>query len=156
MSVLVWVRNAFGIVILGLEGLILILLGWKLPAVAVDNLFNLLAATCCLNAFENIRNLFSAGTFSVGGEEVFSSDAHVVAEFWGGNFRVWASMWLLLSLVLTGLGVWLSRDGRPIPAWLKKYTNGAGAAGSGVTGTTAVVAPTTTTTARPSGPDLTV
>lgn len=68
LSCAFWVRNTWGLVTLLGEGFALVILGWKLPAHFLDNLYSFLAATCCLNAFESIQNLFSAGSdYYVGG-----------------------------------------------------------------------------------------
>ena len=61
---------------LSVEGVVLLLFAWKLPAVALDNLFNFLAVTCCLNAVENIQDLYG---FDEG------TDAHSVAKRWPGD-----------------------------------------------------------------------
>jgi hypothetical protein len=117
-SCALWVRNTWGLILLLLEGAALILLGWKLPAVILDNLFNFLAATCCLNAVESIHDLFAVGDYYVGGEIVTSSDAHTVAEKWGMNYRFWAFLWLWMSFALTLVGILLAFDARETK-WFK-------------------------------------
>jgi hypothetical protein len=67
LSCAFWVRNTWGILTLLGEGFALLILGWKLPAHFLDNLYSFLAATCCLNAFESIQDLFSVGSYYVGG-----------------------------------------------------------------------------------------
>jgi hypothetical protein len=67
LSCALWVRNTWGLVTLLGEGVALLLLGWKLPAHLLDNLYSFLAATCCLNAFESIQDLFAVGSYFVGG-----------------------------------------------------------------------------------------
>ncbi|KAL3923755.1 MAG: hypothetical protein SGILL_001467 [Bacillariaceae sp.] len=105
ISCAVWVRNVWGFWVLLSEGLVLMLLGWKLPAHFLDSLFAFLAATCCLNAVESIHDLFAIEDYYVGGEEVTTSDAHTVAEKWGGDYRFWAILWLCMSAAFTTIGI---------------------------------------------------
>jgi hypothetical protein len=105
LSCAIWVRNAWGFWVLLSEGIVLMLLGWKLPAHFLDNLFAFLAATCCLNAVERVHDLFAAEDYYVGGEIVTTSDAHTVAEYWGLHYRFWAMLWFVLSMVLTAIGI---------------------------------------------------
>jgi Peptidase M50B-like len=125
LSVALYVRNGFAMWFLGLEGALLLLFAWKLPAHFIDNLYNFLAATCCLNAVQNVRDLF-ADYYTVGGEETTSTDAHSTADGWGGDYRMWAWIWLILSLVLTVLGVLFSVDARQLPQWTKNCGGGGG------------------------------
>jgi hypothetical protein len=118
LSCLRWVRNEFGFIALSLEGVTLILCGWKLPAVWLDNLYNFLALTCCLNAVSSIQDLFG-GSYYVGGEVVTNTDAHAVADSWGGDYRVWAMIWLCLSFALTAVGIALAFDARETN-WFKE------------------------------------
>jgi hypothetical protein len=55
------------------------------------------------------------------GEEVSSSDAHVVADLWGMDYRFWAISWLCLSCVLTLVGIVFAFDARET-----RHTNGLG------------------------------
>ncbi|KAG7371852.1 peptidase M50B family protein [Nitzschia inconspicua] len=105
LSCAMWVRNGFGLAMLLSEGIVLSLLGWKLPAHFLDVLFSFLAATCSLNAVESIHDLFAVGNYYVGGEEVTNSDAHTVAEKWGMDYRFWAILWLVFSFVMTAVGI---------------------------------------------------
>jgi hypothetical protein len=107
-----WVRNAWGFWVLLSEGILLMLLGWKLPAHFLDNLYSFLAATCCLNAVESVHNLFAIEDYYVGGEVVTTSDAHTVAEYWGLHYRFWAVLWLVSSFVLTAIGILFAFNAR--------------------------------------------
>ena len=117
-----WVRNSFGLWVLVSEGIFLILCGWKLPAVLLDNLYNFLAATCCLNAVESIQDLFGSDDYMVGGQVSTTTDAHAVADIWGGDYRLWASVWLCLSLVLTAIGIVYALDAHETQ-WFKGDKN---------------------------------
>jgi hypothetical protein len=121
MTCIFWVRGTFGLAMILSEGIFLVLCGWKLPAHILDNLFNFLAATCCLNAVESIQDLFAVGSYVIGGEEVTSSDAHTVAEKWGMDYRFWAILWLCMSFVLTVAGIVFARDARET-LWMKGRT----------------------------------
>lgn len=121
LSVLLYVRNQFGMWFLGFEAFVLVVGGWLLPAAILDHLYSFLAATCCLNAVESIDDLFAPGSYYVGGEEVTSSDAHTVSEVWGGDYRTWASFWFAQALVLTALGIIFARNARELP-WI--HSNG--------------------------------
>ena len=111
-----YVRDSFGAIVLPVEGIVLVLCGWKLPADILDNLYNFLAATCCLNAIENIHDLFASSQGYAGGQ-LMSSDAHTVSEIWGGDYRTWATLWLIMAIVLTGVGIVGARNAKPLP-WL--------------------------------------
>lgn len=123
ISCLLWVRNQFALWCLGIEGVVLIVAGWLLPAVWVDNLYSFLAATCCLNAVESIKVLFSANQY-VNGQEM-ESDAHSVADQWGGDYHAWATFWMIQTVVLTAVGVLFARDARQV-----KKTSSAAQGGS--------------------------
>lgn len=122
LTCIFWVRGLFGILIILGEGVTFVFLGWKLPANYLDNLYSFLAATCCLNAVESIHDLFAAGSYTVGGEAVTSSDAHSVAEIWGMDYRFWAILWLCMSAVFTIIGVVFARDAKEI-SWVKGKGN---------------------------------
>lgn len=124
LSCILWVRNTWGLYVLSIEGILLILLGWKLPAAILDNLFNFLAATCCLNAVESIQDLFAASEYYVGGEVFSSSDAHTVAEKWGMDYRFWAFLWLWMSVALAAIGICFAFDARQTK-WFKPKMPGA-------------------------------
>ena len=116
-SVVLCVRNEWGIVALTLEALFLLVCGWKLSATFLDHLYSFLALTVSLNAVENIQALYGSDEGYVNGE-LRKTDAHTVAEIRGGDYRVWATRWLILSLVMTFIGIFLARDARALP-WLE-------------------------------------
>jgi len=122
LSCALFVRNVFGAVMLSIEGIALVWMGWKLPAVWLDNLFNFLAATCSLNAVDSIDDLFASGSYYVGGEQVDGSDAHSVADIWGMNYIFWATSWLWISIILTAIGIVCAFDARQVPSCLNGKT----------------------------------
>jgi len=121
LSCAFFVRNEFGLIVLPIEGVVLLLCGWKLPAVWLDNLFNFLAVTVSLNAIENIQDLYGSQEGMAGGE-VRSTDAHTVSESWGGDYRMWATIWLTMSIVMTIVGILGARDARALP-WSQATAN---------------------------------
>ena len=71
---ILFVRNAFGLVMLVLIGLSLTGAGWYLPGFWVKELYALIAATTCLNAITSVRVLFMVTESNIGGV-TNSSDA---------------------------------------------------------------------------------
>jgi len=105
LSVLLWVRNPFGLVAIPVIGGLLVVAGLKLKGETAASLYAFLAATCSLNAFTNIKDLLGAGTMQVGGQVVTHSDANTVASALWLPAWFWAGSWLLLAIVLTGVGL---------------------------------------------------
>ena len=118
LSCALYVRNWFGFFMLSGEGVFLLLSAWLLPAVWLDNLYNFLAATCCLNGVDSIQDLFASSQGYVNGELV-QSDAHSVAERWGFDYRFWAMVWLIMSFVAFVIGIVFARDARVLTSWTK-------------------------------------
>ena len=112
LSCALWVRNTWGLVVLLIEGFVLILLGWKLPAVLLDNLYAFVAVTVSLNAFESIHDLFASGDMYVGGEVTTTSDAHTVADTWGLYYLEWAIIWLCISVFMSAVGIIFAFDAK--------------------------------------------
>mmetsp|Transcript_14571 Transcript_14571/g.24179 ORF Transcript_14571/g.24179 Transcript_14571/m.24179 type:complete len:308 (-) Transcript_14571:41-964(-) len=113
LSCALYVRNTFGLVVLCIEGLFLLSCGWFLPAVWLDNLYAFLAATSSMNALMDIKNLFGSGQGYVNGE-VHNTDAHQVSEYWGNDYRFWATSWFVFAIVMTLVGLFFSRDAREL------------------------------------------
>ena len=114
LTCVLFVRNTFGFVVLFIEGLTLILCGWLLPAVWLDNLFAFLAANCSMNALLDIRNLYGSAQ-NYNGDTLMNTDAQAVAEYWGGDYRLWATFWLVFAVVATLIGLMFARDARALP-----------------------------------------
>ena len=126
LSVLLYVRNEWGMLALSVEGIVLLLCGWKLPAAFLDHLYSFLALTVSLNAIENIHDLYGSDQGYVNGE-LRNTDAHTVAEVRGGDYRLWATKWLCLSIAMTTVGIFLARDARALP-WSDANNNHASSA----------------------------
>lgn len=104
LSVVFWVRNAFGFATLALIAAALIAAGLKLPERWSEQLYALLAATCCLNAFTSLQVLFSGANLTVGGNPA-SSDAHAMAELLWLPHWFWAGLWMVFGAAMVALGL---------------------------------------------------
>jgi len=113
LSCIFYVRNSFGVIVLLIEGVVLVLCGWRLPAVVLDHLFSFLGVACSNNAIEDIRNLYGASQGYVNGQE-YSTDAHTVSNYWGGDYRTWATLWLIFGFVMTFVGLIFARDAKEV------------------------------------------
>jgi len=107
LTCILFVRNAFGLTMLVIMGVILVLASWRLPPFWIGELFALLAATACLNAITSIRVLFFVTEANIGGV-VRSSDATTMQEITKINSYVWASAWMILAFWMTSMGVFIS------------------------------------------------
>jgi Peptidase M50B-like len=114
LSCALYVRNAFGLIALIIEGLAFILCGWFLPALWLDNLYAFLAVTCSMNALLDIRNLYGSSQGYVGGQ-LSSTDAVAVSEYWGNDYRFWATLWLIFAIVMTLIGLIFAKDAKEMP-----------------------------------------
>lgn len=111
LSCLLWIRNTFGIVVMCIEGVFLVIGGWFLPAIFLDHLYAFLALTCSMNALLDIKNLYGSDQGYVGGE-LMNTDAHTVAEYWGNDYRFWATLWFIFAIVMTLIGIFGAVDAR--------------------------------------------
>jgi hypothetical protein len=102
-TLVIWIRNAFGAVAVLVLGIALIALARKGMADAVRFVLGLLAVQVALNAVFDIRVLFLADG---------SSDAATMARLFLLPAWVWATAWMLMSLVMLGATLWLTRDRR--------------------------------------------
>lgn len=91
------------VALLGLGGA-LVAVATFAPRELSRGLFSFLAATCGLNALTGIRALFSSVQL-INGKPSASSDAHSVAKLLFGPPALWATLWLLLSLVILSLAL---------------------------------------------------
>lgn len=114
LSLVLWVRNPFGAVAVGLIGALLLAAGLKAKDELSDLLFAFLAATCSLNAITSIRTLFSPNRV-VNGQSVGGSDATSVAQALLLPSWFWAALWLVLALAVTVIGLRFPLGGAPRP-----------------------------------------
>eukprot|EP00548_Thalassiothrix_antarctica_P008533 CAMPEP_0194141082 /NCGR_PEP_ID=MMETSP0152-20130528/10561_1 /TAXON_ID=1049557 /ORGANISM="Thalassiothrix antarctica, Strain L6-D1" /LENGTH=440 /DNA_ID=CAMNT_0038839599 /DNA_START=21 /DNA_END=1343 /DNA_ORIENTATION=+ len=103
LSVILYIRDEFGVIVLVSEGLVLMLCGWCLPAMLLDWLYSFLGIVCTNNAIEDIRNLY-------GHDE--GTDAHAVANLWGQDANYWATIWLFFGLIMFLVGIIYARDAK--------------------------------------------
>lgn len=104
ISVILWVRNAFGIIfILGMATLLVVAAIW-FNSLWIRNLYVLMAVTCALNAITSVRVLFG-DKGQVNGQDVVS-DAQAMADLTKGASRtMWALIWFCLALGLAFFGL---------------------------------------------------
>ncbi|TNE44119.1 MAG: hypothetical protein EP343_30675 [Deltaproteobacteria bacterium] len=107
LSTLWYARSTFTVASLLVMGGVLVVLGIRSTPAVGQLLFSLLAATCGLNALTSINVLFSPH-LTVNGQSNASSDAHTVAYHWFGNHKLWASLWLVFSVLFLGWALWRS------------------------------------------------
>lgn len=104
VTIVLWVRNPFGVVSLGLLGAALVAAGNQLSVASARTLLALVGATVSLNALTAIRQLYGSRWGTVGGQP-HRSDAANVSQLVGLPAWFWATGWLLLSVVLLKLGL---------------------------------------------------
>lgn len=104
LTLVIWMGNAFGAVVVLAWGLVLVLLARKGVAGAVRFVLSLLAVQVALNAVFDIRVLFLVK----GGP----SDAATMARLFLLPAWFWASAWMLMSLAMLGATLWLTRGRR--------------------------------------------
>lgn len=110
ISVAMYVRNGFAIGILIAMAVVIILCAWKLQARFTAYLYSFLGATCSFNAITSIKHLFAPGQGYVNGEPVYS-DAHTVAEYAGGTYVMWATIWMVFAIIMSTLALVFAVDG---------------------------------------------
>lgn len=104
---IIFVRNAFGLVVLVLMGLGLTVAGLYFPPFWIGELYALIAATTCLNAITSVRVLFFVTESNIGGV-TNASDAMTMQDVTLLPYFVWASMWMALALWMTAMGIFIN------------------------------------------------
>jgi hypothetical protein len=101
LSVLLWVRSAFGVVAMTLWGIAILAIALKAPRWMQAFAIQVLGVQACLSTFHQVDYLFSYGA-NIGGQNMPSDSAQIAQSlwlpywFWGGLMAV-ASLILLLS-----------------------------------------------------------
>lgn len=103
---ILFVRNAFGLAVLLLMGVLMSFAGFYLSPFWVGELYALLAATTCLNAITSIRVLFFVTESSIGGVNQ-SSDAMTMQDVTKIPYQVWALTWMVFAFWMTAMGVFI-------------------------------------------------
>lgn len=104
LTCILLVRNVFGVVMTFAMGSTLIFAGVKLPKFWVRELYALMSATTCLNAITRVRPLFFVTEATIGGVTI-TTDAVAMENATGLPYWMWASLWILLGLGMTALGI---------------------------------------------------
>jgi len=117
LSVILWIRNPFGIIMMLLLTVLFALASWKLSSGRIRDLYVTITVTTTLNAITSVTILFGSN-FTVGGE-TFPTDAHTMADLTGMHRFGWALMWLLLALFLALIGLVFAIPGPDEPTFFK-------------------------------------
>lgn len=102
VTVALWMRNVFGVMIVLAWGVALIALARRGMAQAVRFLLSLLAIQVALNSVYDIRVLFHI--------DRGPSDARTMAELFLLPSWVWATAWMLMSVAMLGGTLWVTRE----------------------------------------------
>jgi hypothetical protein len=101
LTLVFWMRNLFGIVVVLAWGVALITLARKGMSNAVQFLLSLLAIQVALNSVYDIRVLFLV--------DRGPSDAVTMARLFLLPSWVWATAWMLMSVAMLGATLWTTR-----------------------------------------------
>ena len=104
LTLVFWMRNLFGVVVVLAWGVALITLARTGAASAVRFFLSLLAIQVALNAVYDIRVLFLI--------DRSQSDAATMARLFLLPSWLWATMWMLMSVAMLGATLWATRDRR--------------------------------------------
>lgn len=102
VTVALWMRNVFGVMIVLAWGVALITLARRGMAHAVRFLLSLLAIQVALNSVYDIRVLFHI--------DRGPSDARTMADLFLLPSWVWATAWMLMSVAMLGGTLWVTRE----------------------------------------------
>ena len=117
LSCAIWIRNAFGFIMIALIAIALGLCAWKLPSARIRDVYTCVAVTTTLNAITNVHDLFGANQMVNG--EPSQTDAHTMSDVAGGPFWFWALFWLVIALVMAAVGLIIAVPGPDEPADFK-------------------------------------
>ena len=101
LTLVLWMRNVFGFVVVLAWGVVLVMLARKGIANALRFLLSLLAIQVALNSVYDIRALFLIGRGQ--------SDAATMARLFLLPSWVWAMSWMLISVAMLGATLWMTR-----------------------------------------------
>jgi hypothetical protein len=100
LTVVVWMRNVFGVVVVLAWGLALVTMARRRMANALRFLLSLLAVQVALNSVYDIRVLFLVNG---------PSDAATMARLFLLPASFWAATWMLMSVAMLGWTLWSTR-----------------------------------------------
>jgi Peptidase M50B-like len=101
LTLVLWMRNLFGVAVVLAWGVTLVALARKGTGRAPRFLLSLLAIQVALNSVYDIRVLFLM--------EPGQSDAATMARLFLMPSWVWATAWMLISVAMLGATVWMTR-----------------------------------------------
>jgi hypothetical protein len=102
LTLLIWMRNLFGAVVVAAWGTVLITLARKGVPHALQFFLSLLAIQVALNAVYDIRVLFVIGRQQ--------SDAATMARLFLLPSWVWAATWMAMSVAMLSATLWMTRQ----------------------------------------------
>ena len=111
LTLVLWMRNLFGFVVVLAWGVTLVTLARKDIANSLRFLLSLLAIQVALNSVYDIRVLFLI--------DRGRSDAATMARLFLLPSWVWATSWMLMSVVMLGATLWSTRGLAMDRPWLK-------------------------------------
>jgi Peptidase M50B-like len=103
LSVALWIRNWFGLVMIPVLGFLFLLAAWKLSSIWMRAFYTVICVTVSLNAIAHAYELFGSSAYVNG--QPSATDATTMAELKGGTHWMWASIWLSIAMVLTLFGI---------------------------------------------------
>lgn len=109
LSVALWIRNWFGIVMMLVLGFLFLLAAWKLSSAWMRAFYTVICVTVSLNAIAQSYELFGSAAYVNG--QPSETDAHTMADLKGGSNWMWAGIWLGIAVVLTLFGIVLAIPG---------------------------------------------
>jgi hypothetical protein len=101
VTIVLWMRNVFGVLVVLAWSVALTTLARKGAADAVQFFLSLLAIQVALDAVYDIRVLFLIGRHQ--------SDAATMAQLFFLPAWVWAATWMLMSVAMLGATLWATR-----------------------------------------------
>ena len=104
LTLVLWMRNLFGVVVVLAWSVLLVTLARKDIADALGFFLSLLAIQVALNSVYDIRTLFLI--------DRGQSDAATMAQLFLLPSWVWATTWMLMSVAMLGATLWKTRGGR--------------------------------------------
>jgi hypothetical protein len=109
VSIVLWLRNPFGIIFMLAVAAIFGLAARTLGDRGASFLLHVVAVTLCLSWFTDLSYMFSSYAI-VGGRRMPSDSAHIAQALWL-PFWFWGTLIAIFSLGLTTLGIWfVSRE----------------------------------------------
>ncbi len=105
LSALIWVRSAFGFMVVGLLGAVILLIAYRGARWFQGFMIQFLGVQACVSVWQQVDYLFTHSA-EVGGQRMLSDTSHIAQNlflpywFWGGLIAILTVLLLLASLGL--------------------------------------------------------